>query len=643
MPGKKSRFWKNEKARAQVLSGIVVALMVLTAFTGLFLMSERANAAWNVPGDYSTHYKITINNGGSALTNYQIKLTLNSSNVDYSHWQSANGYDILFTNADNTTNYNYYIQTWNTGGDSIVWVNVTSIPNGNSIMYMHCNQSGITSDHSNFDGTFIKSYASDSNLDVQLLMDDGSGTTVSDSSGNNHDGTMQGETTWVGSEGGQWDGSSSTRFSSGDSIDFNSTLGPHLNISVDAPATGSWEIWYKPQSLPSGDTNDYILCRDDSGTNSGDSAIAVRHVDDTFIAFGTDSSAKLSLNTNVTAVVGNWYYLALTYDGSTLKFYVNGELKNSTSINMPTLGNSGIDMYLSNFNPSTDYHIDGVLDNFRQYSRVLPADEISRHYYCSKYASTAPAISAITEVSGGETLPSAPTGVTATAYTNFDITLAGYDANSRYNLSTFNTNDTVGDTIWSNSTTYGIMKVTNAGIQQINLSWTKGTGATNTYIRRDTTSHATWTLTTGSELANTTDNYYNLGSSSPGTHYYYALWSWNSSGYSGTYATCDAIVGNASVTNLTIHIEDGGTGTALLPKENITLYGNGTGSFASLGAFDATTGNITLTSTYAGLPLAIGDNLYFEYKSVIGPGAQPNGTYYDKNAETLDCYVYAER
>jgi len=248
---------------------------------------------------------------------------------------------------------------------------------------------------------------------------------------------------------------------------------------------------------------------------------------------------------------------------------------------------------------------------------------------------------ALTGGGGGPSLPGTPTGATATAYTKFDITLSGYDGNSRFNFSTFNTNDTAGDTAWSNSTSYGIMKATNDGIQQINLTWTKGTGATNTYIEWNTVS--SWSRGAGTLLYNNTGTSATLTDVPAGATRYFEFWSWNASGYSSTYATASATAGNASVTNLTIHMEDGGTGTALLPKENITLYGNGTGTFASLGTFDATTGNITLTTTYAGLPLAIGDSLYFEFKSVIGPGAQPNGTYYDKNAETLDCYVYAWR
>jgi len=51
---KLGKFWKNEKARAQLLSGVVVALMILTAVTGLFLMSDQAQAATIITHDFET-------------------------------------------------------------------------------------------------------------------------------------------------------------------------------------------------------------------------------------------------------------------------------------------------------------------------------------------------------------------------------------------------------------------------------------------------------------------------------------------------------------------------------------------------------------------------------------------------------------
>jgi len=388
--------------------------------------------------------------------------------------------------------------------------------------------------------------------------------------------------------------------------------GIYQNLTIsDATFTYNFWVLYNQTSSLQG-----FVSLQDAVPSATNDLVNVKVLDNNSLALDIrDEGTFTTYPTSTTLTPGQWYHITVVGDSGTVHVFLGGtEIINKTITTGDTFAGFVVFSSLGSTAKLSDAYIDDLtLTDTADYP------------------------------SSGPSLPSAPTGATATPYTNFDITLSGYDGNSRFNFSTFHTNDTAGDTAWSNSTSYGIMKVTNNGVQQINLSWTKGTGATNTYIRRDTTSHATWTLSTGAFLANVTDNYYNIGSLSPGTHYYFALWSWNTSGYSDTYATCDAILGNASVTNITIHIEDGGTGTALLPKENITLYGNESGTFASLGAFDATTGNITLTTSYVGLPLAIGDNLYFEFKSVIGAGAKPNGTYYDKNVETLDCYVYAER
>ena len=127
------------------------------------------------------------------------------------------------------------------------------------------------------------------------------------------------------------------------------------------------------------------------------------------------------------------------------------------------------------------------------------------------------------ESGGGPTLPSPPSGATATAYTKFDISLSGLDGNSRITFPTAHTTDSSGDIVWSNATSYGTLVVNNAGIQQINLTWTKGTGATNTYIRYSTSDPGTWTLTTGTLLYNGTATSYNHQNLQANQAYYYAL------------------------------------------------------------------------------------------------------------------------
>jgi hypothetical protein len=63
---------------------------------------------------------------------FQIKLTLNSSNIDYSA-MDANGDDIRFYDS-NYVPQDYWIEKWDTSGDSIVWVKVQSTATSSIIM-----------------------------------------------------------------------------------------------------------------------------------------------------------------------------------------------------------------------------------------------------------------------------------------------------------------------------------------------------------------------------------------------------------------------------------------------------------------------------------------------------------------------------
>jgi len=82
---------------------------------------------------YDTSYKyrraITIDNTGndSALTNYQVKVALTSSNFDFTRAQSA-GQDIRFTDNDGITLLNYYIETYDSSAlTATIWVKVPNI------------------------------------------------------------------------------------------------------------------------------------------------------------------------------------------------------------------------------------------------------------------------------------------------------------------------------------------------------------------------------------------------------------------------------------------------------------------------------------------------------------------------------------
>jgi hypothetical protein len=72
-----------------------------------------------------------------------------------------------------------------------------------------------------------------------------------------------------------------------------------------------------------------------------------------------------------------------------------------------------------------------------------------------------------------------------------------------------------------------------ADTDEIQLNWTKDVNATNTYIEYNLTS-ATWALGQGTLLYNDTGTIKNHTGLTSSTTYYYQLWSWNATGFSGT-------------------------------------------------------------------------------------------------------------
>jgi hypothetical protein len=110
------------------------------------------NGAVNSTGSLYSR-AITITNTGSALSNYQVKVVLNSS-FNYSKC-APDGSDISFLNSSKTGTFYHWIESWNTSGNSIIWVNVTSVA-GSAVttMYMYYGEkgnSGRNSGNSTFD------------------------------------------------------------------------------------------------------------------------------------------------------------------------------------------------------------------------------------------------------------------------------------------------------------------------------------------------------------------------------------------------------------------------------------------------------------------------------------------------------------
>jgi len=116
---------------------LLLVLCVLLLLVGGVQAWGEDMGAW----DYRKEF--TINNTGSELTNYQVMFTVNrsagsdSGTTVYLNGKCEEDYDdVRFVMADDTTLYNYWIESSSSTVASI-WVNFTSLPTGDTTAYLY--------------------------------------------------------------------------------------------------------------------------------------------------------------------------------------------------------------------------------------------------------------------------------------------------------------------------------------------------------------------------------------------------------------------------------------------------------------------------------------------------------------------------
>ncbi|MFH1188411.1 MAG: LamG domain-containing protein, partial [bacterium] len=113
-------------------------------------------------------------------------------------------------------------------------------------------------------------------------------------------------------------------------------------------------------------------------TNNGDSNRFHLQTGDSSIMFYNILGGCGSLDSNVVPVVGTWYHVAGTTNGTQAKIYINGELKNQSSCGIASYTSQGI--WLGGV--TEDFN--GKLDDVRLYKRALSANEIADMYQCGR-------------------------------------------------------------------------------------------------------------------------------------------------------------------------------------------------------------------------------------------------------------------
>ena len=129
----------------------------VSVFVVLILLAIGATSAQNITWLEGYKYKVPIlitELSGNDLTGYQVRINLNSSNFNFSHFLNS-GNDLRFTDAKGNL-LSYWVESMNiTAENATNWVKVPSIPaNGSVEIYMYYGSETAIS-ASNAEGTFV--------------------------------------------------------------------------------------------------------------------------------------------------------------------------------------------------------------------------------------------------------------------------------------------------------------------------------------------------------------------------------------------------------------------------------------------------------------------------------------------------------
>ncbi len=121
-----------------------------------------------------------------------------------------------------------------------------------------------------------------------------------------------------------------------------------------------------------------------------------------FYSFGANDYV---FNTGLSSDTG-WFHLAITHDGTTMKFYINGSQVDSVTRTLATGSGGVLNIGRSGY---LDYYFDGKLDEFTTYSRALSAAEVLSIYNAGSAGKVAPEVNVTgnsVSIASGDVSPS---------------------------------------------------------------------------------------------------------------------------------------------------------------------------------------------------------------------------------------------
>jgi len=216
-----------------------------------------------------------------------------------------------------------------------------------------------------FAGLLISGFASADVVGLWLF-DEGQGDTVKDSSGNGNDGVI---------EGAQW-----TNGKFGSALQFDGVTTRVVipsSDSLNVPEQVTVEAWIFPTELH--DDINAVAQKWGDLSNRRQYQIGVIDVDGTarFYVSHTGTDHQRPIGEGVAA--NQWTHLAGTFDGTTIRVFVNGKL--SAELESPgAIAQTDMEFFIGGYGPDEEYaqnrHFKGIIDEVRVSDVALTEDDI---------------------------------------------------------------------------------------------------------------------------------------------------------------------------------------------------------------------------------------------------------------------------
>ena len=202
--------------------------------------------------------------------------------------------------------------------------------------------------------------------------DDGVGTLAKDSSRFGNDGTLTNMTSddWVDISAG----TGTTNFYNPYALDFDGS-DDYVDMNdgggiLDGLSAVTLSAWINTND----NTAQQMIVTNASSDGADGSSLYARQANN-MLRFGIDTGDVTSLDHTFTFTEGQWYYIAGTYDGNTMRSYIDGAEVNNTA-KTGTLEDLNLDVITGAYNGAL-LRFNGLIDDVRIYSRALSSSEVA--------------------------------------------------------------------------------------------------------------------------------------------------------------------------------------------------------------------------------------------------------------------------